>query len=44
MNTIYVYFFDNYTPGKLRVLRDRAGQTAADLLTEEISPEDRCAA
>lgn len=36
---IYVYFFDNYTPGKLRVLRDRAGQTAADLLTEEISPE-----
>lgn len=37
---IYVYFFDNYTPGKLRVLRDHAGQTAADLLTEEISPED----
>lgn len=36
---IYVYFFDNYTPGKLRVLRDRAGQTTADLLTEEISPE-----
>ena len=36
---IYVYFFDNYTPGKLRVLRDHAGQTAADLLTEEISPE-----
>ena len=37
---VYVYFFDNYTPGKLRVLRDHAGQTAADLLTEEISPED----
>ena len=36
---VYVYFFDNYTPGKLRVLRDRAGQTAADRLTVEISPE-----
>ena len=36
---VYVYFFDNYTPGKLRVLRDQAGQTAADLLTAEISPE-----
>ena len=37
---VYVYFFDNYTPGTLRVLRDRAGQRAADLLTAEISPED----
>lgn len=36
---VYVYFFDNYTPGKLRVLRDRAGLTAADQLTVEISPE-----
>ena len=26
----YIYFFDNYTPGKLRVLRDKAGQTAPD--------------
>ena len=32
---VYVYFFDNMTPGKLRVLRDRAGQTAPDYLTTE---------
>ncbi len=32
---VYVYFFDNYTPGKLRVLRDRAGQTKADYVTTE---------
>lgn len=32
---VYVYFIDNYTPGKLRVLRDRPGQTAADYRTEE---------
>lgn len=32
---VYVYFFDNYTPGKLRVLRDRAGQTGADYVTVE---------
>ena len=25
--TVYVYFVDNYTPGKLRVLRDKPGQT-----------------
>ena len=25
---VYVYFFDNYTPGKLRVLRDNVGQTS----------------
>lgn len=31
----YVYFFDNMTPGKLRVLRDKAGQTKADYLTVE---------
>ena len=24
----YIYFFDNYTPGKLRVITDREGQTA----------------
>lgn len=24
---VYVYFFDNYTPGKLRMLSDRPGQT-----------------
>ncbi|MDY5100922.1 MAG: PQQ-binding-like beta-propeller repeat protein [Oscillospiraceae bacterium] len=32
---VYIYFFDNYTPGKLRVMRDRPGQTAADYLTTE---------
>ena len=32
---VYVYFFDNYTPGKLRVLRDKAGQTAPDYVTME---------
>ena len=33
--TVYVYFFDNYTPGKLRVLRDKPGQTEANLVTRE---------
>ena len=33
--TVYVYFFDNYTPGKLRVLKDAPGQTHAVLTTEE---------
>ena len=32
---VYVYYFDNYTPGKLRVLRDKKGQTKADYLTDE---------
>lgn len=32
---VYVYFFDNMTPGKLRVLRDKPGQTVADLTTME---------
>ncbi len=27
---VYVYFFDNYTPGKLRVIRDRAGLKELD--------------
>ena len=31
----YVYFFDNYTPGKLRVLCDSPGQTKADYVTTE---------
>ena len=34
---VYVYFFDNYTPGKLRVLRDKPGMTAADYVTTEKS-------
>ena len=33
--SVYVYFFDNMTPGKLRVLRDSAGQTAPDYVTAE---------
>ena len=32
---VYIYYFDNMTPGKLRVLRDKAGQKAADYLTVE---------
>lgn len=27
---VYVYFFDNYTPGKLRVIRDHRGLTEVD--------------
>lgn len=33
--SVYVYFFDNYTPGKLRVLKDAPGQTAPELVTTE---------
>ena len=33
--SVYVYFFDNMTPGKLRVLRDSAGQTAPNYVTTE---------
>lgn len=36
---VYVYFFDNATPGKLRVLRDKAGQTSADYITMEENQE-----
>lgn len=32
---VYIYFFDNATPGKLRVLRDQAGQKKADYVTTE---------
>lgn len=32
---VYVYFFDNYTPGKLRVLSDHAGQSAPNFVTVE---------
>lgn len=31
----YVYFFDNYTPGKLRVLRDKPSMTGPDMYTQE---------
>ena len=33
--SVYVYFFDNYTPGKLRMLKDAPGQTSAELVTTE---------
>lgn len=36
---VYVYFFDNATPGKLRVLRDKTGQTSADYVTMEENEE-----
>lgn len=32
---VYVYFFDNYTPGTMRMLQDKPGQTEPKLLTEE---------
>ncbi|MBQ2306598.1 MAG: dockerin type I repeat-containing protein, partial [Clostridia bacterium] len=32
---VYVYFFDNYTPGKLRMLSDKPGQTKPLLTTHE---------
>ena len=32
---VYIYFFDNYTPGKLRVLQDQPGQRSAMLVTKE---------
>lgn len=32
---VYVYFFDNYTPGKLRVISDEPGQTEATDLEQE---------
>jgi hypothetical protein len=33
---VYVYFFDNYTPGTLRALRDAPNQTSADYTTQEL--------
>ncbi|MDO4489060.1 MAG: PQQ-binding-like beta-propeller repeat protein [Eubacteriales bacterium] len=32
---VYVYFFDNFTPGKLRMLEDRPGQTEVSRITIE---------
>lgn len=32
---VYVYFFDNFTPGKLRVLKDTPGQIKPVLTTQE---------
>ena len=33
--TVYVYFFDNYTPGKMRVLKDKPGQEKPALTVTE---------
>ena len=33
----YVYFFDNYTPGKLRVIKDKPGVTEPLIYTKEIN-------
>jgi len=33
--SVYVYFFENYTPGKLRVIQDKPGQTAPSGLVTE---------
>lgn len=38
--TVSVYFFDNYTPGKLRVLCDRPGQTEPLITTRETAVID----
>ena len=32
--SVYVYFFENYTPGKLRVIKDKPGQTEMDAKTK----------
>ena len=32
---VYVYFFDNFTPGKLRILEDKPGQTSASMTSTE---------
>jgi len=36
---VYIYFFDNMIPGKLRLLRDKPGMTEADYLTTEYLDE-----
>ena len=35
IQTAYIYFFDNYTPGKLRIISDQPGQTKATEITAE---------
>ena len=32
---VYVYFFDNFTPGKLRALEDSTGQISTELTSDE---------
>ena len=38
----YVYFFDNYTPGKLRVIKDKPGVTEPLIYTKEINDGKMC--
>lgn len=38
--TVYVYFFDNCMPGKLRILRDKPGQTKAQETVTETYVRD----
>ena len=39
--TIYVYFLDNMTPGKLRIISDKPGQTAPiEVVVESITDKD----
>ena len=33
--TVYVYFIDNYTPGPMRLLKDKPGQIQAELVEDE---------
>ena len=37
---VYVYFLDNFTPGKLRLLEDRPGQNKGSLTVTEIYQEN----
>lgn len=39
-NDTYVYFIDNFTPGVLRVLKDKPGQTEPVLTEKEVYVED----
>ena len=38
--TVYVYFFDNFTPGQLRVIKDKPGQTEPDSTVKESDGKD----
>lgn len=37
---VYVYFFDNYTPGKLRCFSDQKGQNKLEDITTEVNGEN----
>lgn len=43
--SVYVYFFDNYTPGKLRIIKDKPGQKKVERIsTDYIEGEDESCA